>query len=156
MRTLSAGWDGEWERGEQQRLQRIIILENNYPFRRQRPLRLSISYEWTGWRSRLTQYREPVRFGGPIVIEKGLKVDRFLSLFLHSDLHLGRRRNISAHAQASVSVHDGETKTYGRLVGAHVWLSFFCNSIFSFPINNSSLYFESEICCRMTSVYYTK
>jgi hypothetical protein len=82
MRTLSAGWDEELERDEQWRLQRIVIQENNYAFQTRLPLRLSISHEWTGWRSRLTHYREIVRFGGPIVIEKALKVDRFPSLFL--------------------------------------------------------------------------
>jgi hypothetical protein len=80
--TLSAGWDGELQRDEQWRLQRIVILENNYAFQHQRPLHLSISREWTGWRSRLTQYRELIRFGGPIVIEKALKVDRFPNLVL--------------------------------------------------------------------------
>jgi hypothetical protein len=82
MRILLADWAGESQGDERQHLQRIVILESSYASQRQRPLRHSFSHEWTGWRSRLTQYRELVRFGGPIVIEKVLKVDRFPSLFL--------------------------------------------------------------------------
>ena len=45
-------------------------------------------------------------------------------------------------------------RTYGRWTGAHVRLSFLCNSIASLPTNNTSLYFKSGISRTMISFVF--
>ena len=96
-------------------MERIVILESTYAFRRQPPLwrfsirRLSVDR----WESRLTGYDELGRLGSPIMIENTWNVDLFASLFLRQkslrlDLHadVGCRKNDSVYAQGSVSVYD--------------------------------------------------
>ena len=73
-----------------------------------------------GW-GRLTLYLGPMHIGGPIVIEKLLKVDSPASLFLlrprsklalYVDLHahLRCRRNSTTDTQASVNIRNEGTK----------------------------------------------
>ena len=95
-------------------MERIVILESTYAFRRQPPLWFSI--RWLSvdrWESRRTGYDELERLGSPIVIENTWNVDPFAGLFLRQkslrlDLHvdLGCRRNDSVYVQTSVSVYD--------------------------------------------------
>jgi hypothetical protein len=76
--------------------------------------------------SRLTGYRELVLVGAPIMIEQSLKVDHFAALSvlrpkemtapcLDLRAHVRCRRNTSAYALHSVSVHSGETRAIRAL-----------------------------------------
>jgi hypothetical protein len=81
MRRSLTGWGGQLQGDERYLLQRIVILERHYAFQQQRPLRFSIRYEWTGSDHDSPCNAKLVRFGGPIIIVKFLKVDIFASLF---------------------------------------------------------------------------
>jgi hypothetical protein len=73
-RILAVGHDGGLQRDERWCLLRIVSLQRNNTFRHQRPLRVSIRSEQTGWSLRLTGHRELALFGAPILLEKPLKV----------------------------------------------------------------------------------
>jgi len=48
MGRLLTGWGAQLQGDERYLLMKIVILERHYAFQRQRPLRFSIRYEWTG------------------------------------------------------------------------------------------------------------
>ena len=86
--------------------------------------RFSISSRQIGWASELTRYRDLVRIGRPVIIEKLFKVDHLGGLYLlrpgsvttlhpGDDAHLRSRRYITVYGLGSGDARNEETKRTG-------------------------------------------